>query len=541
MILDRQLDVPPARSSTLNGWRAHLKSSAVRNNTAPFLLLFAIVVALQLASGAYHAEFSGYPDEPAHYVTSLMVHDYITALKPVAPMKFALNFYYHYPKVAFGHWPPFFYLVQALWMSLFSVSRASVRLEVAFTTALLGFAVWREARNWFGWKAGVLAAILTVCLPVVQIYTDEEMAETLLVFLCFLSAIYFARYLDSEQWRDCCWFGVFFALAVLTKGNGWLLALMPPVALVLTRKLRVLSRPSFWLAVLLIAAACIPWQWTTMQLADRGWEGGSRPNLLYTMSALKQFVPVIIAMLGPILSVLIGIGIVVRVLAPMFRKPVPSAPAVMLALILAVWIFHSLVPAGVEDRKMMIALPALVLFLFAGGFWIANRLPLARWRNGLVALAGALVFSLQAFAIPHVRHYGFIEAARFITSDKALHPATILVSSESGGEGLLISEVAMHERRPGSVVVRGTKALAEVDWNGSNYHSKFSSADQIVEFLKSRHVDFVVLDTFAPEAHFLHNDLLRTAAEQSNHLHLIATFPAASSAVKGQIQIYRFE
>jgi len=545
MIADRHVDVRKTGRDVLSRWRRGPWLRLLLRGSAIFLSFFAITVGLQIASGAYRAEFSGYPDEPAHYVTSLMVHDYITGLKPVSPMKFAWNFYNHYPKVAFGHWPPFFYVVQALWMILFSPSRASIRMELAVTTALLAYAVHGEARRWFGWKAAILAGALTVCLPLVQIYTDEEMSDTLVVLLCFWSAIYFARYLDSQQWRDNLWFGVFFSLAVLTKGNGWLLALIPPVALLLTRKLRLLLRPSFWIAALVILILCVPWQVMTLDVAERGWTAGSEPSVGYTIGALGQFLRILIAIVGPVLSIMVGIGIAAKVLAPAFRKPVASGPAVMVAFILAVWVFHSLVPAGVEDRKILIAVPALILFLFAGGFWIADHLPLgnslARWRRAMVTVAAALVFSVQVFAIPRLKHFGYTEAARFITSNSRWRGATILVSSDSGGEGLLVSEIAIDDPRPSYVIVRATKALADVDWNGTNYRSLFSSPGQVANYLEGRRVELVVLDTFTPQVHFLHNTLLREAVEQCGCLHLIAVFPAGSSAAAGQIQIYRLD
>lgn len=53
-----------------------------------FLLFFFIALLLSWNSGAFRAELSDNPGEPAHYVTGLMVHDY----------------------VALGHWPPFFYI-----------------------------------------------------------------------------------------------------------------------------------------------------------------------------------------------------------------------------------------------------------------------------------------------------------------------------------------------------------------------------------------------------------------------------------------------
>ncbi len=546
MILNKELEFPPPRVIVQKRWNELFDSSRARMAFV-FILFFAVAVLLQVLSGAYHSEFGGYPDEPAHYVTSLMVREYVTAMHPFSPMRFAENYYLHYPKVAFGHWPPLLYVIQAFWMMLFSQARASVLLELAATTTLLAYAVYSEARRWFtstslGSTAALLAGLLTICLPLMQVYTDEEMAESLLILLCFWSAIFFARYIDSERWQDSFWFGIFFALAVLTKGSGWLLVLVPPVALLLTRKLRLLLRPGFWISALIVAVLCIPWQLATLHMAERGWTGGTTPSAGYTFTALWQFLVAIEHMLGPALSVLLVVGL----LAEIFRKRIAPHAATMFAFIFAVWLFHSIVPAGVEDRKMLIALPALVLFIFAGGFWIAGRLPLrgslARWGPGVVAAAAALLFLFQTFAIPHEKHYGYIEAARFLTTDPQMHDATILVSSQSVGEGLLISEIAMREPLPQDTILRATKSLAQVDWNDDHYRSLFSTPAQLLHFLDRSGVNVVVLDTFPGEKEFTHHNLLRrTIAQFSRQFQRLANFQPGGPQTGGEVDVYRFE
>src|SRR5487761_2640999 len=73
-----------------------------------FAFFCSITVAFQIASGCYRSEFDGYPDEPAHYITGLMVHDYIASGSPFHrssqenPLHYAENYYLHYPKVSFG-------------------------------------------------------------------------------------------------------------------------------------------------------------------------------------------------------------------------------------------------------------------------------------------------------------------------------------------------------------------------------------------------------------------------------------------------------
>jgi hypothetical protein len=509
-----------------------------------FICFFALIVALQWASGAYHAEFGGYPDEPAHYVTSLMVRDFLAGMNWWHPLDYAQRYYHCYPKVAFGHWPPLLYVLQAGWMLLFSASRTSIRLEIAFTTAVLAYSVFCEGRRWFsGYAAPVLAGLLTICIPLVQIYADEEMAESLLTLMCFWAAIWFARYLESEKWQDNLRFGIFFALAVLTKGNGWLLAGIVPIALVLTRKFRLMRNWQFWVAPLLVAATCLPWQLLTLGLAEQGWTAGTEPSIQYTVSALSQFAVILMQTAGVALGCLALLGTAVTVLAPALRGYCSSSPAAMLGLVLCTWMFHAIVPAGVEDRKMLIAVPAWVLFIFAGGYWLADQLPLrgvlALRRNWLVAGIGAIVFGLSGFAIPHQWHYGYAEAAQFITSSPQLRNDTILTSDDSTGEGLLISEIAMRESRPGTVIVRATKALADMNWNASRYQSLYSTPKQVSDAIEKLHVDLVVFGTFGGSHSLRHNELLGEALRDTHKFQLIASFNGAAWDGPGKILIYK--
>jgi len=544
MILDRELELPVADESPSQRLVDERKQPRLSSDYLVLFVILAVVICLQILSGAYRAEFGAYPDEPAHYVTSLMLRDYLVHFHVASPLQFATEYYRHYPKVAFGHWPPFFYVVQAVWMGLFSAARSSVRLQIACTTALLGFGVFREARRLFSMPLAFAAALLTVCLPLVQTYSDEEMSETLLTLTCFWSVIYFARYIRSERQLDSFLFAVFFSLAVLTKGNGWLLAAVPPITLVLTRRLNLLLRTSFWVPLGLIAALCLPWQIMTMRMAERGWEGGSRPNVTYTVGALIEFLGLFPQILGPVLLAFMLVGIGAYVIVPYFQRSVRAEWAALFSLLLSVWVFHSIVPAGVEDRKLIIAVPAMVLFALGGLVWIADRLPVGlawyQWRYLAVGGVAGLSFLFTTFQVPRVDHYGFTDAAGFLSGlPSSAHP-TILVSSDAGGEGMLISELAMLQPLPVETVLRATKSLANVDWNGAGYHCNFSNPAQVLNFMRDRNVSYVVVDSFPPQVRFAHDALLKKTIENGKAFQLVRSFPSHERSLHGEIKIYRF-
>ena len=60
-----------------------------------FMGYLLLVVLLQYLGGAYTNEFGQHPDEPAHYVSGLLVRDYIVDFHFNSPMAFAEDFYMH--------------------------------------------------------------------------------------------------------------------------------------------------------------------------------------------------------------------------------------------------------------------------------------------------------------------------------------------------------------------------------------------------------------------------------------------------------------
>lgn len=541
MIADDELQIPLAEPATVHGAQGSDKRRSPVPAWALFLGFLSAIVVLQVLSGAYRCEFGAYPDEPAHYVTSLMLRDYVLHFHFQSPMRFAEDYYQHYPKVAFGHWPPVFYILQSFWMMLFSVSRTSVRLEIAVTSALLGYAMFREVRRRYGLIAGVLAGFLIVILPSIQDFSDQEMAEALLALLCFGSVVAFSRYMELGRPIYSWLFGVFFSMAVLTKGSGWLLALVLPLAIVLGRRLDLVKRIHTWSPVAFVAITCVPWQMMTMRMAERGWDGGTKPSVDYTLNALAGFLGLFPKLLGPVFVIFLLAGIWNAVAKPLWRGRVQAADASQFALIVSVWVFHSLVPAGVEDRKLALAVPAMIWFVVGGGRFLADLLPRSAniypRRYALVAGVGAAAFFITTFTVPKLRQYGFVDAARFLTQRDDLRNATVLVSSEAGGEGLLISEIGMQRSHPANIVIRATKALANVGWSGGDYHPLYSTPQQILNYLHTEHVQVVVLDTFAPLNRFAHNALIRSAITSSGSYHLVAIFPSSDS--KGEVQIFK--
>ena len=525
---------------------ASKKSRAWIVTAIVFVVAFDLAFFWQRVGGAWWSEFGGHPDEAGHYVTGLFVRDALLALPQFAAEKnpgamvsagklFADTYYAHYPKVGLGVWPPFFYLVQSAWTLPFSPSRGSILLLMCALAATLAVQLFRPLREEFGVAPAAFGAVLLLSLPLVREHYSMVMAETLSAALMFGAALAFGDFLDREKRGDVLWFGVLATLAILTKGTGLALALAVPLALLFTRRFQVLRRPVFWVAVAIIVLVAGPWTWATRNLGKGGWLQPN-PSLSFTMEALPYYAgKFFFILLGAMPLFWFGVWTKFREVSQHQGRWAAAG-----AFIIAVIGFQSIAPVGLEARHLLPALPAAVMFAVAGLLKVTRPQP---------TTPPAMVFCMPAFSIPIVAMVfvsvvwplsqkgfaGFRPLADAMFAEAA--PTDVaLVSSDARGEGMFISEIAMHEQRPGHIIQRASKALAKSTWSGSGYAPLFKSDDDLLAFLTSGKIQYLAIDDAVPEdKRREHQDQLKRVVEQ--HADEFALVASAEMIRDGQPQL----
>jgi hypothetical protein len=511
---------------------------------AAFIIFMAVAAALGGAAGVFRSELSGETDEAAHYITALMVRDYLVTGWPQGPIAFGANYYLHYPKVALGHWPPLFYVLQSLWMLPFGDSPdASILLIMAMTAAmatLIFFIVRREFASVWG-AAG--CGLLFLLLPVVQTYGRMIMADIPVALFVFSATLVWARFMDRPTARHAIYFGLLASAAILTKGNGYALIFVPPFAIALSRRWRLALNPNVWLSVGVIAVLTVPWNLITRDLIvpTMQQEFGAR----FLLSAASFYLSGLLVSASFVVTLFALAGMAATIAVPLWRGRVDPLWASMFALILGGEIFHSLIPAGFETRYLLPSFAALILFMAAGVHWISSYA--ARYmRQHHVAVAAAALIAIgfaTIFSIPRKRSFGFDEIARDLQSPE-FDRARIVCSSGADGEGLLISEIARRDRpRPNRTIARGTQMFAHMGWNGQNYQPVVHNIEEVREVLNAIPADVVVLDrTPMARVHMSYEDLLATALRNSDW-RLTGVYPKAVKATtvpNARIEVYRW-
>lgn len=459
-------------------------------------ILWVAAAGLEWKAGAFGVEFGSHPDESAHYVTGLMIRDYIASGHLTSPLAYAEHFYAHYPKVALGMWPPLFHITEALWTLIFSPTRASILLLMALITAITGASIYYLLRGPYSRPAAFAGGALFVFLPLVQASTWAVMADGLVALLDLWAMIYLVRYLEWEHTRDAILFGIFAAFSMATKANGVALILMPILALLLTRRFHLLRERGLYYAAGIILVVGLPWQVLSYRLIQRSM-GVPQGSIIEMLRSAGYYGRVLATTLGWGLAPFCILGVVVF-LARLARNQTDLLLAGSLSLLLSVWAYHSSIGNG-EPRYILGAVAPAVVFTVAGFVWAVRQIPLRRVPLPARAIAlGALatgLFVTQTWAVPRKPYEGFDQPAHFLLSTSEFANGDFLVVSNARGEGAFVSEVAMHDDRPDHVILRSTKVLSSSTWYGRVYQLRYTDTQQIRGFLDKAPVNAILLDT----------------------------------------------
>ncbi len=493
-----------------------LDSSAPRG-FRPVLLLFIIALALTWLflswSGALTSDLGGDPDEAAHAVTSLMIRDYLAEAPGQHPLKFAKTYYDHFPRVALGHYPPLYYLIAGPLM-LPRVSIQVLFLLQALTLAGLAALTFVIGRRLMPAPLAAVAGLGVIALPVALKLVQHVMSDLMLALLCLWAAIEWANYLRSPTIRRALWWGLIAAAAILTKGSGMGLCLVPPLATVLAGQWRLLLTKSWWCAALPVAVLAGPWMLYSTGISKEGMTQLS--PLQYFLDAVPFHLKAMPEVFGWIITLLALLGIGHCSILGWKRCRLSPEAASLLGLSVGTCCILLLIPVGLSTRYMVTLAPVVMLAAMSG-------LGLLPWRSwmGKAALGAVLITTFVASkGLPVKEVSGFDAAVKRASLPIAGVPLqNWLVSSDPRGEGAVIAAAAfgLSQRAPANLrLYRGGKELSASDWMGRGYKLAFETTETLLKHLDDRQITLVFVDKSMPgELRRPHDHLLEKALLES--------------------------
>jgi hypothetical protein len=459
---------------------------------------------IQWRSGAYSADLAAYPDEPAHVVSGLMVHDYVVRLLrlaepafPAGPRAFAEAYYVHYPKVAIGHWPPLFYIVQAAWMFAFGRTKTALLLLMLTVVAATAILVRDLARHFSGSEwAGLSAAAIFLLLPVTQQSLYAVMPDAVLALLAAAAIAVAAHPRWSPQWL---W--VIAIAAVMVHFRGAPLLLLFFIAVVASVYLKTLRLRFPWMALLIMFLLVGVPLLLVRQTARLHVGNVANAAVMFPVHLLRTLGPV------PFVMTVLGAWVVP------YRKQ--QGWFGITGLVLGIWLFFSVAIVPWENRYLMIGLPACILLTAGAWQWMAARLrAITRlpggWILGALAVGTALL-CLRRPVIVRKPNANYEAAVRQVLDGPDGLETVYLVAGNSLCEGAFIAGVDLADRPGRHIVLRSSKTLANSDWSGRYFVPLFQSPEAIAAFLEGSHISLVVIDdTARSDVEMLHAALRQT-------------------------------
>lgn len=507
------------------------------------VFLFLVSLGFQIRSGAWQSDFGGHADEAAHVVTSLMVRDYLAGgfLETPHPKRYAEEYYERFPKVALGHYPPGFYLVASVGLLPFRSGETFLVL-MNLIAAGGGLLVWKLGRRVLGNDGqAALIALLYVVLPQTRTYTAIVMADLLLVALSLLAALFFLSFIRDPRPRDALLFGLTAAGAILTKGSGIGLALLPPLALLLSGKGKLLLNRSLWLAPVPVIALALPWMLFSMGITEEGMQESG--ILDWAKAAIPFYGEGVVMEVGWVATAAFFAAIGTALIRTVARRPFPEEEAVLWALLACGIVIPLVVPAGLDHRYLMPVIPSLLLL---GAAQVRRIVGEKRIRVGALVVGGyALLVFGETFRPVEKLYTGASASVERVVEDAETErpggsPTRVLAVSNATGEGALIAAAAL--TAPDSLVIaRGTKWLSTSDWMGRGYRLSFETPQDLTEMAAERAIDYLVCDPPPANTPWEHWRILHgwLEAQQGLSFPLVGSVPSRRRLVETRFAIYR--
>jgi hypothetical protein len=501
----------------MNANHRHRRSTSVRTAAACWAVGILAGLLSLTVSGAWSAGFSG-ADEPAHFLNTYLVADYLRSAPGSHPMAFAAEFYLHYPKISIGHWPPAYYaLLSPFFLILPATPQTAFALNllVSALPALLGGLLVGRLYDVRLALAGSAAIALT---PVMLEAQSFFMLDAAVAAAALAATLIWTAHADRPVWWKPFTFALVAATAVLIKGNGWLLLFVPPLHLLLTGRWRMLLSPWPWAAAGLAGLLVGPWYWLTAGIAADGFNYA--PGLGYALEALGYDLAALAANVTWPGLALAAWG---AISGWRLRRDRPSEwnlIAGCIALVFATLLLQSLVPVDLDPRYMAPAIPPLVLLAFRGA---AALLP--RHRSAAVAAAALLI------VLPGALHLLTREAKGGFRMEEAAAlvppgPAAWLIDGSSGAEGAFVAAMAVRDPGLQRYAVRSSKLLAVSDFMGTDYRLVTDDPADALARIRGLGIDGIAISRAGGEPAFPHSRLLaRALADPRSPYRLVASLP----------------
>lgn len=491
-----------------------------------------------LRTQAYTSGFSG-SDEPAHFLNAYLIAMYIQDWLGTSPLKFAADFYIHYPKITIGHWPPAYYGLVGLLFLVIPATTQTAFLINLFVAALPSAGIAIALGRLVNPRIAIIGATVYAFTPLVWEGQAFFMLDQALTGCCIMATLAWLRFVSKPGLATALVFSMLCALAVLLKGNGWLLGLLPVYYVLLTSRYDLLRKKNLYVAGLIAALVVVPWYLATAGISADGFN--YKAGWSYAFLALSTNITAFQSNLGLLSFVFVLFAVVIE-FCNRRRDPVRwSYISACLSLILSTLTLQSLVPADIVDRYIAPALPPMLILAIVGMTHCHGFIERKFRRSVGWTVSAVFVATMLAPGLLHLLNrqpkpdYRMADVAS-LQKEKPT-PGIWLIDGSSNAEGAFIAEMAIRDSSLSNYMVRASKLLATSNFMGANYQLKYTNEDEILREIKRLGIQTIVIARNNSQPAFPHSQQLINALEKPESDYVKKTsFPFR--VVQGSADVY---
>ncbi len=420
-------------------------------------MLAAVVAALALVQILIYPPSEPFfdKDETRHVMTGVFFRDLLHDLPFSHLQQYATNYYLQYPAIAILVWPPLFYFLEGVAMSLFGMSVAVARGLLGAFAALAGFYLFLIVRRSSGPVKAALTVLLFGLTPAMLTFSHYVMLEVPMLALALGATYHFLEYVDGERRRDLYLTGLFSALAALTRFDAVYLLVFFALMLTVRKRWELAKKWEVIAAAAGSAALVAPAYLLTLryvgglhlrQLTER--LSPDYPQF-WSLARFAYYPSSLVTQIGifAVLAALVGLA------GAVVARPRAAVPYV--AWFAAVYLTFT--PMGeVESRHATYWIPAFLFFAVEGIYMLAGW---ARQRALIPALLLLVLAGTAWRSLAPPRYYlrGYEEAAAFIAAD---HSASLYCLFVGYLDGNFIYQARLHDPDRRRWVLRADRLFA---------------------------------------------------------------------------------
>ena len=480
-------------------------------------------------------------DETRHVMTGVYFRDLLHDM-PLRHLKdYTVNYYLQYPALGLLVWPPLFYIIEGLLMSLFGTSLIVGKLLVAvYALIACAYLFFLVARTHDVARAAI-AVLIFALSPLIFQFSHYVMLELPTVAMGLAATFYFVRYLDRERRRDLILAGLFSALAALTRFDAVYLLPLFLILLVARGRLAVLRRKEVWIVAVVAALLVLPFY--AMTGASMGWlhfksvteQVDAGQPAFFSLKRLFFYPSKLPQQIGWLALVPAVVGIIYCMTNALRR----SQSLLYLAIIAAVFITFTPM-AETDSRHTIYWIPAFAFFAAEGIALLAQWL---RQPKLYVPLAAFFILGMMwhVFSKPLAHVRGYEEAAQYVVANSKSSPFCLFQGHLNGA---FIYEVRRHDPDRRLWVLRTDKLLFSFLVNTQVEYKQFTNTDEaMLETIYKYDPEFILIEeaqnteTIPAEDHV--REVINNHPERFRLEKAIPIESTDTGFFSGQIKVYR--